>query len=591
MRRFIKSTLGRAICNVMIMALLLPSFSFFTAGRVVAQLQQAPAWAVVKFDAKDPAVGEAAADAVQSALVKIPGIDITPKDSVVRTIASLGLQEPIRDRTSMMRLGEELRAATIVNGQVIGTRITNSGGGKRAEVILRVVVNDVASGLPVNGAAVRGSSSVRTGEAEDMTVLNEALATAATMAVTEIRTKNLPTATVLNTYEATALVNQGTRSGFKVGQELIVNRGRQQVATARVTDVEPDSAMIKIERMYLGVQPGDRVRAIFDVPVPREDFPENGGIKAAQGARKSGKTGDFTTLALVLLGVALLSKSGGFTPANELAASATMYPDFSGSPAVKLTWRKDGWVRGSQTAVQWQVRRSDILGSPVMVVPGDFGFAVDDNVARDISYATFDGIGDTGTCVDSMSTTDVNVAGVTPGRPYTYTIELVYKLLAIDYPGAGNDADGYCFFISKQVSAKGIATPLDRPALVSPSPNAVVSTDIPFTFISVVNPTYPITVEYILEISSDPNFPKGKVLVPVAPFTRSDTGTLSTGSVSGLLGKLSAKFGTSQTEFYWRVGAKNVADRPGPAADASGYKYIFGANRRFTLPSAPPPPQ
>jgi hypothetical protein len=105
----------------------------------------------------------------------------------------------------------------------------------------------------------------------------------------------------------------------------------------------------------------------------------------------------------------------------------------------------------------------------------------------------------------------------------------------------------------------------------------------------VVNPAFPITVEYALQVSPDPNFPKNRSRI-YAKVVRTDSGTLSTGNVAGLLGRLASDFGSTTTEFFWRIGARNVADVPGPAPDPSGERYVFGNNRRFTIPGPPPPP-
>jgi hypothetical protein len=60
--------------------------------------------------------------------------------------------------------------------------------------------------------------------------------------------------------------------------------------------------------------------------------------------------------------------------------------------------------------------------------------------------------------------------------------------------------------------------------------------------------------------------------------------------VQDLRKNLAKDFGASTSEFFWRVGARNVADRPGPVADQSGERFVFGASRRFTIPAPPPPP-
>ena len=44
------------------------------------------------------------------------------------------------------------------------------------------------------------------------------------------------------------------------------------------------------------------------------------------------------------------------------------------------------------------------------------------------------------------------------------------------------------------------------------------------------------------------------------------------------------------TTIWWRIGARNIDDVPGPIPDATGQRYIFSVPRSFTRPNNPPPP-
>lgn len=631
MRRFINSLLGRAICHVVVLALVLPFLQLGMASRAEAQLQTLPTWAVVEFEVRTKAregLGKTAAEEVAKELARTGKYDIVPQDTIQRTLESLTMQSPVTDKTSLLRLASEVRATTIVRGEVVNWQIRNEAGGKKADVSMRVEVIDVASGLPINGAALKASSSVRSGSVEDSAVLAEAISSAAAQAVGKINQQTLPTATILNTFEDTALINQGTRTGFRSGQRLIVVRGREQVATASVSLVEPDSATIKVERNIKGLQPGDKVRAIFDVPQIYTDFTPNNDIRTVQ-ERKRGSNSGFTTLLLVLgvVGVLLSGgrSGGGFSAAHDIEAQAMMYPDASGQPAVKITWSRDLFARSHSQVVQWQIYRSDVVGSPVLTVLGTAAEAIDTTDARDVTYGDFGSTVGGNTCNNTAipEATATGVVGVTPGRAYTYNVALVYKLASIDLPDGGNTSSSTtgtgtnttgtnttgtnttgtntttgtggtagtsdCYFISKRSAAKGLATPLNPPALQSPGSNQVVSQDIPFTFQSVVNPAFPITVRYTLQVSTDPTFPRNRTK-NYAEVTRTDIGVLSTGSIQNLLAKLASDFGSTAQEFFWRVGARNVADKPGPVKDAAGTRFIYSPARRFTTPAPPPPP-
>ncbi|MBZ0213541.1 MAG: hypothetical protein K8H99_07065, partial [Nitrospirae bacterium] len=274
MRRFVNSIYGKVTCHLAIAGLLMPLVSVLVANQAYAQVNQRSRWAVVEFlDESGKAgenVGALAAEAVNSSLVNLGRYDIEPQETVARKATELGLVQPILDKISLMRLAQDLRVETLVTGQVKNWEITASGSGKKASVILRVVVYDVASGLPINGAALQSSSPVRPADAPNDALLRDAISAAASVAVSQINTQILPQATVLNTQpgeggfddRSMALINQGSRNGFKRDQEIIVIRGREQVATARVTNVDPESAEIRVTKSIKGVQPGDKVRVV-----------------------------------------------------------------------------------------------------------------------------------------------------------------------------------------------------------------------------------------------------------------------------------------------------------------------------------------
>lgn len=622
MRRFINSLFGKAISQLALLALVMPFFQVIMASRAEAQLQTLPTWAVVDFEVRRTGgndLGKVAADAVANELAKSGKYDVVPQESMKRFMEQLTLQPPVKDRTSLLRLASEARATTIVRGEVVNWRVRSEAGGKQADVILKVEVIDVASGLAVNGAALSASSPVRATSVDDTTVVSDAISSAAAQAVAEINMKTLPQGTVLNTHEQTALINQGARSGFKIGQQLIVLRGREQVASASVIEVEPDSATIRIERSSRGHQPGDKVRVIFAVDDVKETWSNTGSAQVVKPRRRGSNSG-FTTMLLVagVLGVLLgQGRSKGFTAAHNVKAEPMLFPSEAGSPANRVSWSRDLFVRGNQTTVQWQIHRSDVVGSPVLVVIGNESQGIDTIDARNVTYGDFGGVVGGFVCNNEAvpNVTVTGVGGVVPGRPYNYSVELVYKVASIDLPDGGNTTTtttggttggnttggnttggtgaNECFFVSPRAAAQGTATPLNPATLTSPASNAVISADQPFQFGSVVNPAFPITAQYVLQISWDPLFPKSRTRT-YAKLTRTDTGTLSTGPID--LFNNSGQFNpgldlnSSSQEWFWRIGAKNVGDKPGPVPDANGERFVFSPPRRFTIPSPPPPP-
>lgn len=443
MRRFLRTRTGKAISQLVVFALMLPFISYYAATKADAQIQTQPRWAVIPFEnlSSNPSAdyGMRAAQAVYDELAKLGRYELVPLDSVNRTIQSLGLQTPVTDEVSLLRLANELNVTTIVTGQVVGTGVQNVNGGKQGEVGVRVVVRDVASGLPVNGAAVPAKSSVRAPNTSDDTVITEAMATAAAEAVAKIQSQVLPTATVLNTRNDEALINRGAREGFKDGQQVIVTRGREEVATASVFGTEPDSANIRVTRSIKGIQPGDKVRVVFAVP----DLVVRGGNRTAPVFKtinppSHASSSSIISLALVLGVVGVLlsgGRSNSNNAVNSVVAQAVNQPGKAGN---QISWRLDPFFRNSFNK-QFLVFRSDIQGAPVVAVDASTSSnfsssALDREEGNVFSYAI--GLPD----ITSLTCSGLSVSpvltqpGPLPGQPYFYEVAGVYEVPQIDLP-------------------------------------------------------------------------------------------------------------------------------------------------------------
>jgi len=196
-RRLSKTLPGKLLCQVLAAIIMLPYLTFGLVARAAAepagggaaQLTSNRLWAVMPFVDRngDKKVGNAAADRFSEELQKRQGefrppVEVASPDNVKRVLDQLGLNSPVTDETSFLRVGQELRAECLIRGQVLNTRVQGVPGGKQAEVILRVEVVNVASGLPINGAALSSASTVRTGMSDDA-MLNEAFTEAASRAV------------------------------------------------------------------------------------------------------------------------------------------------------------------------------------------------------------------------------------------------------------------------------------------------------------------------------------------------------------------------------------------------------------------------
>ncbi|MBA3726062.1 MAG: hypothetical protein H0W86_06325, partial [Armatimonadetes bacterium] len=341
MRRFKDSIFARLASRAAILSLLCNFLLLgFTLKSAEAQFTSASKqWVVLDFVNKSahggPALGGAAADAVSTLLLGTNRYDILPRETVERIYKELELTPPITRELDVLRVGQALTAETVITGEITESRINTSAQGKSADVVLVVRGIDVASGLPVLGAAVHGQSSERPGDVSDDVVLNEAVSYAAQQAVNSILTQQVDIATVLTTPTTrTVQLNKGSRQGLKNGMEMVVTRGKEQVATIRISDVSPDLATATIVRASKGVAPGDKARAIYNrlATVTLE----RGGGARVRSARSGGSSSSLLSI-LVVGALALTLANGGGSGPGDLKSEATPLAD-NETPGVKLSW-------------------------------------------------------------------------------------------------------------------------------------------------------------------------------------------------------------------------------------------------------------
>jgi len=447
-RRFITSLPGKVIGQVVIAALILPSVTLALFTRASAQIATLPSWAVTEFVNKKSSgttYGVVAAKALSSELAKTGHVDVVPDDTMSGAIGRLAIASPPDGLVNLLRLGQEVGASSITRGEIVDYRVQPAGGGRQASVVIRVVIYDVASGLPVNGAALRGVSSIRTGTVSDETLIGDAFGQACSSAVKEIESHRLPVGTVLNTQDTKALINKGSRSGFVSGQEVIVLRNHEQVATGRVTEVEPDSSYIVGNNIVRGIQPGDHVRVIFKVA--DIDVDPAGGPHVRPVKNTSFPSG-LLSLALVVGLVAALvggGNGGSAGTVNDVTASSYMY--LNNTPAVQINWSNTAFAGGTYQRVAYQIWRSDVPTSPVGVALGNVTDFVDPQgagtLAGALTYSSFPSntVGNNTVCNYSTFNNTSNSAiipSIIPGQSYYYQVEEVFDLLSIDLPNGGS---------------------------------------------------------------------------------------------------------------------------------------------------------
>jgi hypothetical protein len=613
-----------------------------TTRKAEAQLQLRETWAVVEFTDKTNLgknYGQLASELVNTEFAKLVRYDMVLADTINRFVTELGYQNPVSRPEELGRLGQSIRANTIVSGDVAAARIVKEGGGKKAEVKLRIMVRDVASGVVVNGAALRASSAVRTGEVDDDTLYSDALAQAAFQAVTTIGANTLPKGTVLNTTDRNILINQGSRTGFQQGQEVIITRGREQVASGKVGIVEPDSAFVKVSRQLKGVQPGDRVQVVFSVP----EVSSSWGAGSEGVKRKSaGNMSSIISLLLVLgLAAILLGQGRGSNNNTVTGVSANLLPPTNDQRlTVGLNWRPDGFIK-EPNRFAWHVYRNDVsLSVPIMVVDGRSTSAIDDGFSTSgIGAGRYDA-NDTIGCPGRDTGVAATPTLLNSGVPVQYSIRLIYRLSPLDTPGAGGGSGGggttgggttgggttgggttgggttgggttgggttgggttgggttgggttgggttgggttggdggFCYFQTGLTTMQGTVTPFRQATLFAPDDQVTLAAATVFRFESMRRPGSTIPIEYTLQFSPSPLFPANNTQDITKFIDTASVGTVSTPSAVNVL----APFAGS-AELYWRVGVRNANENTTP---------VFSGARKFKRPVNPPNP-
>ena len=196
--------------------------------------------------------------------------DVIPDAQVQRRIQELNLKPPF-DRVNRVQIGNGVDASAVIYGSVTEARVS-AGNTPQAYVRMQVVVEDLITGVLINGAIAEGLSTPRMGFNGDADILlEEALGKAAFKAREFMDRFRLPEGTVLNTTAVgtaedprlEAMLNIGLRQGVRRGMEMIVTRLRETVGKLKITRVDSDLCTAEVTDNLQGVKPEDKVRAIF----------------------------------------------------------------------------------------------------------------------------------------------------------------------------------------------------------------------------------------------------------------------------------------------------------------------------------------
>lgn len=587
MKRFRKGLIARALSWTLIVAMVLPGIASLTPVPAAAQQAARGTVAVVDFTVRpglqQALLSRAATDAVAMELSRA-GFNVLPRTQVQNALQELSL-EPILDRLGVMKLGKTLAVDSIVSGEVVA--VTLEGSPRTARVTILVRVTDVASGEDVNGAAVTGQSNPRVGYVgDDDQLIREAISNAALQAATTIASYTIPEATVLNTVGTDeVLLNRGTRSGIQTGMEMIVLRGRDVVGRIRVTRPSTSDAIAKVITSTLGIQPEDRARAVFKLPTVQLD---KGKVKIAEPRAKPksaglSNLGKIAVIAAIIFGATRIAQ-GGSSGVESVKAEAIVDPT---GPAVKISWKPSVFAQANQDRILYHIYRDPADPTrprvPVLTARSNETYVVDTQTARTVSYVDIA----PGQEVDTPDLTDEeDVPGVTAGQSYRYAVTLIYRFVS-PYSGQTGQQGQQQQDVTYRESDKqwtGFATPLAQPVLLRPANG---SQDVNLGAVDFEFQAVPGAQAYRVEISTDPTFQNKALSLYTDEVLMPAGSTITIRNVN-----LRTKFSGAQ-RLYWRAGARNINDQPGPApwtGDSKGqYRYIWSEPFSFMPVEEPPP--
>jgi hypothetical protein len=561
------------------------------AARAYAQLVQLPRVAVLDFENKSgyggASIARAATDAVAGEYQKSRKYEVLARGEIEQQLKDLDLALPL-DRTGFLRLGRALQTESLITGEV--NAVTFVGSPKQAQVVLTVRVIDIASGEPINGAVATGLSNRRPGyTGDDDTLVQEAIRNAAFEAVRIINNYTIPEATVLTTRAGKeVLLTRGIRGGLQPGMEMIVVRRGEEVGRIRVTQVSDSDAVAEIIDFGRGIQSEDRARAVFRVPTVEV----KAGRIVTERPRQRGEgnqllraLGPILVIGLIAFGVARAS-SGGNTPVQTVVAEAGADGNFE--PFVRISWKTTLFAKSVPDTLMWQIYRNDFIGTddggnliPVGVTPGNQNFFIDTTVPRTFNYYSLPRDGSE----ELEPNAEIDPApGVAPGRSYLYQVALVYRERI--------EAEGEVIFRAKLSDRvrSGQATVLLPVQLLTPLQRSedVDPKDVRFSWLAAEGAN-----AYRVEVSTDPTFrDRNRTFVTnEIPSTAVGGSPVSTERINletALLNRLGLT--GQRVTLYWRVGARNLGDDPGPIPGPGGLRYVWSRPFEFTTQELPPSP-
>lgn len=582
------------------------------------------------------ALARFATDAVAVEMAQSTRFEVLKRDEVYRKANELGYRPPF-DTTQLSKIATELGATAIATGEIVFVRSEGKRGDLRGVTVgMRVKLQDASSGELLNGAAQIQTAPVKPGESDFDTLTQAAVSKAAVAGVRDILNTTLPVGVITNTITnvtggTTALINRGSRDGVKNGMEMLVLRNGVHVGKLRITNVfATDSEAVATENIQ-GITPQDTVRAVFPLPNidVRDKFVDTRPRTSSSSIATLGKV-----LLVIAIGVVIATalKSGGsvtgVTAEADIANSA---------PVVRITFRNNLFGGGTLENHIWRIPDQPFNYSGVPIAALSSGITTyNDRLIT--SY--WDGVrgflqvpdpsntggGNGGNGGNGNGTAAFVVPGVTPPPPpgfprvgdtFTYMVSAVVRRQVAqngnNNGGNGGNTGTTVEDVETNPVNSGPATPLNQPTItgfVDGTQNVDLRAITGINFQSQRGADV-----FVVELSTDRTFMDRTRIVQIPLFSTAPNVTgvqqnvtsfdLTSNSLNAPLRKdptflnfINRVPGATRPQIFFRVGARNNADRPGPVHaitrnpkdEDRTFRYIYSLVRSFTPADMPPPP-
>gem|GEM_PF-2399597 len=584
-----------------------------------------------------------ASDAVAQELASSGKFEVIDRKEVYnRGTKDLGFVPPFGE-TELSKIAQQVQANSYITGEIDFIHVDSKHSPKTVEVGMKVLMHQTSSGDLINGSAQVGIATAKPGLTDTLAMANEAVTNAAVHCVNQMLAYNIPTGIVLSSVGSgnnlQVIINRGSRDGISEGMQMLVTRNGVKVGKLGITLVNPTDSEAKVLENMSGIAPEDHVQAIFPMPA----YNVTPGQVANIGRRSSSTVlKSLGTLALAaLLGVLIVAavQGGRNTTITGVVAQPTLY---NNNPSVLVIWRDN--LFGGNT-LEYHIWRSPgdpyyYAGIPIAAV----GVGVTQYNDQPAPYTYWDGNhsylkvpyppsgGGTnnnggGTATQTVPTASAATAGFTTGQSYIYSVSSVVETTSISNSstntgtnngtgigtGTGTTTGTTTTTTVNDIETtpvnSGQATPINQTVLSTPADQAtnVDLTNFNPTWFSVTGAD-----QFVVEVSMDRSFKNKSTIAQMPIIWSTSTGApgvlqeytapinLTTNPI--LLSNPSfANFvkpvpGAAQPVLYWRVGARNSQDVPGPVDWISGdphdpdraFRWIYSPVRMFTPAPIPP---